>query len=175
MLRVNKEISNLPPPEPRRLFYVIDFVLKLLFPLCSVVGEYMIAATAIDPGLIAKWFIFWGLGICLLVKGVVQLTIPRFAAFYSYHSINLKNREIVKQLGILNISIGALGVFSLFNEQAQQTAAFTAVIYFGLTTLWHFFRKADPAYEIISLVTDLLLFSTSLLFLFFTVFFKLHI
>ncbi len=164
MLRARKEIAGSPLPEASRLFYVIDFTLKLLFPLCSVICEYMITATPVDPDLIAKWFIFWGLGICFLVKGIIQLAIPRFAAFNSNHLTKSKNNEIVKQLGILNISIGALGVFSLFNEQARQTAAFTAVVYSGLTTLWHFFRKADPVYEIISLATDLLLFSTSLLF-----------
>ncbi len=139
-------------------------------PLCSIIIELIYKKDSPDPGLIGKWFIFWGLGVYLLASGIVHMVRPLADLNRFYGSKDQVARGMVRKLGIAKITMGVAGILSLFNGQLLEITALMTVVYFGMTTLWYFLRKADPAYEAFTLVSDLMLFSTSLLFLFSTVF-----
>ncbi len=145
-------------------------LLGLVVPLCSVCAEFVILKRPFDPQMIARWFIFWGFGVQLLLTGIVQVWNPGFTALRIYQVRNVKSFTLIRQLGIVSIAAGAAGIFSLFDSNARVTAAFSACLFSGMATIWHFSGNRGSRSEIIQVVTDLLQFSVILLYLFFIMF-----
>ncbi len=167
---MKSEIKVYSPGEFPQSFYLFDLSLKIVLPICSIIWEHLQHSTVINPVLIAKWFIFWGMGIYFCIMGIAQMLRPAFAAKLLFLSKTPGFSELIIQLGIINISIGVLAILSLLDVHALKLAASVAIAYFGLSTLLSFFRKRDIRFDTFRLITDLLLFSTSLLFLFFSLF-----
>ncbi len=161
-----------PLPSSTNAGLIRTLLLTFILPVCSILIEFTVKKIPVDPALIGKWFIFWGFGVRLFIAGILQLFRPGLTAVRIYNLRNAKSFAIIKELGVVNISLGAMGIFSLFNSEGRPIAAISGCIFFGLATIGHFFRKPDTGNGIMSLVTDLLLFSVILLYLFFTLFFN---
>ena len=152
-------------PRPKIPLYLISVLFfMLILPGGSAVWEHYRGS---DFGwvLIGKWFVFWAIGMRLLVAGIRQATKPAFTAKEIFHMSGEESFPVIRELGFANICVGLLGILSLFHSAWHDAAALTGGLYFGLAGMLHLFKKPDSRNEVIALVSDLYLFLIMLLYL----------
>ena len=141
--------------------YVVIVVLLLgVLPSGSVFAEqHFWHSTLPLMDLIGKWFTFWAVGARLAIAGLRQSIQPRFTAREIF---NLKGDEalpIVRELGLANISMGTLGLVSLWLPAVTWPAALVGGLYYGLAGALHVGRGEKTFNERFAMITDLLAFA----------------
>jgi hypothetical protein len=91
-------------------------VVLLIFVL--PVGSIVIDALWLRDGaelmfLIGKWFVFWAVGVRLLLAGIRQVAQPAFTAESIFASKDPAAHAIVREVGFGNLAMGVLGLASL--------------------------------------------------------------
>jgi hypothetical protein len=157
--------------EKKINLYLINVVATMLIlPLACIMAEAVVKTTPVNWSLIGKYFIFWAIGVRLLIAGLKQSLQPRFTAEQIF---NIRNSEeslaVIRELGFANICLGLAGILSLFRMEWRPVAAITGGLYFGLAGLLHIFRTPASRNETIAKISDLFIFGVVLLYLFFTV------
>lgn len=170
MRRHSCVLINLTARKSSILSNLLDILLKFLFPVCSIVCEYLYLKKPIDPSIIAKWFVFWGMGIFFLTTGLLQLIKPEYMMQQFNPGTRPINPESSRSTGILFIAVGILAAITLYNIQNLKPASIIALVYFGMGSISNFSVKPGFHINAVRLITDLLLFSSSLLFLFYSIF-----
>jgi hypothetical protein len=133
------------------------FVILLLFilPVASVTGEAVFSRHSLSiVFLIGKWFVFWGVGIRLFVAGGRQVVQPQFTAEEIFSLQDRGSFAIVRELGFANLSMGLLGLCSLFREGWIVPAGLVGGVYYGLAGMGHAFRKSKNAKEYTAMISD---------------------
>jgi hypothetical protein len=152
------------------LYLINVLATMLILPLACIIAEAAVKSTPVNWPLIGKYFIFWAIGVRLLIAGLKQSLQPRFTAEQIF---NIRNSEeslaVVRELGFANICLGLAGILSLFRIEWRPVAAITGGLYFGLAGLLHVFRAPASRNETIAKISDLFIFGVVLLYLFFTV------
>ncbi len=139
------------------LFAVLAF--SLFLPALSVLSEWLISKNSPDSlALIGKWFIFWAVGIRLLLAGLRQVFNPAFTAKDIFHIDHERSHAIVRELGFANICFGLIGVISLFLPAWRLVSAFGSGLYYGIAGVNHFVRKSPSANETVAMVSDIFIF-----------------
>jgi hypothetical protein len=140
--------------------YVVAVVLLLLiFPVASIAIEGFASGHA--SGLLSltgKWFVFWAVGIRLFVAGARQVLQPQFTAKEIFEIQESGSFAIVRELGFANLSMGLLGIFSLFRTGWIVPAAIVGGLYYGLAGMGHAFRNSKNFKEYVAMVSDLFVF-----------------
>lgn len=131
-------------------------VLMFLLPLISTVVEcgYGNFETSVGP-LLLKWFVFWGVGVRLLLAGLRQMREPSFTAQKILGVADEKAFILVRELGFANTTIGILGIASLFFASWVTPAAVAGMIFLGLAGINHLQQPERNARENLSMITDL--------------------
>jgi hypothetical protein len=112
-----------------------------------------------------KWFIFWSVGIRLFIAGLRQSINPAFTAEKIFNITNHDSHVIVRELGFANICSGLVGILSLFFVQWRIPAAFGSGLYFGIAGINHILKGAAGTNEFIAMVSDIIIFSCMLIYL----------
>ena len=117
--------------EKKINLYLINVVATMLIlPLACIIAEAVVRTTQVSWPLIGKYFIFWAIGVRLLIAGLKQSLQPRFTAEQIF---NIRNSEgsldIVRELGFANICLGLAGILSLFRMEWRPVAAITGGLY----------------------------------------------
>jgi hypothetical protein len=137
--------------------YVASIVLLMLvFPLTSVLIEMAARGSEWLP-LIAKWFVFWPVGVRLFLAGVRQTFQPQFTAEAIFGIKEPAATPIVREVGFGNLSMGALALASLLVPAWVIPAALVGGLYYGLAGLGHALRSARNAKENAALISDVLI------------------
>ncbi len=96
-------------------FYLFSVImLMLMLPIISIVLEILL--TKSNQGimsLIGKWFVFW-VGIRLFTAGLRQSISPSYTAINIFNMKTTESYVIIKELGFANISMGLVGIISIF-------------------------------------------------------------
>ncbi|MGD0362350.1 MAG: DUF6790 family protein [Bryobacteraceae bacterium] len=147
------------------MYFVTVILLLLVLPLASVAIE----ALRLGPDFsyllpIGKWFVFWAVGVRLAIAGVRQVFQPSFTAIEIFEIHEPKAFVIVRELGFANLSMGCLGLCSLWHKQWVVPAAIVGGLYYGLAGLGHIAQKRKNAKENTAMITDLLAFAVLLTF-----------
>ena len=127
----------------------------LIFP-----GASMIAEAAFSPHafsmifLTGRWFVFWAVGIRLFIAGARQVIQPQFTAREIFGIHDRASFAIVREVGFANLSMGTLGICSLFRVGWVVPAALVGGLYYGLAGMGHIPRKAKNAKEYIAMISD---------------------
>ena len=87
--------------------------------------------------LIAKWYVFWAVGIRLFTAGVRQVLQPGFTAREIFGMQSAESYPIVREVGFGTLSMGTLGICSLYRPGWILPAALVGDLYYGLATLGH--------------------------------------
>ncbi|OWV85122.1 DUF6790 family protein [Rhizobium sp. R693] len=140
------------------MYLAIILLLMLVLPLGSVVAEAHSSADANLVFLIGKWFVFWGVGLRLLVASLKQIINPAFTAETIFGVTDHKALSLVQEIGFGNLSIGMLGVLSFFEPRWVVPAAITGCLFFGLAGLKHLLEPGRNRSRAIAMVSDLWLF-----------------
>ena len=94
--------------------YLAAIVLLMgVLPIVSILIEFFVPHSSHDLlFLIGKWFVFWSVGIRLMLAGVRQIANPTFTADAIFGVKEKGALTIVQELGFGNLSIGLLSVAS---------------------------------------------------------------
>jgi hypothetical protein len=115
--------------------------------------------------LIAKWFIFWAVGIRLLTAGFSQAINPVFTG--SILNVGEPCFVAIKELGFANISMGLIACLSLFLPTWRKAGGVCGGLYLGIAGFLHISRLAEGinVNESIAMISDLCIFSIVILYL----------
>lgn len=136
------------------LFIVLG--LMFVIPAISVLIEFW-AGNGDVLHLVGKWFVFWAAGVRLLVAGISQALRPAFTAQGIFNIKDPEASKIVSELGFANISMGLLGVLSLFYPDWIVPVALCTGLFLGLDGIKHAANRGRSAKENVAMVTDLLI------------------
>ena len=149
------------------LYYII--AVMFVFPLVSFLIEraYRKKREFPQPVIetLAKWFIFWGVGIRLLTAGISQTLNPGFTA--SILEISDTCFVAIREIGFANISMGLLAVISLFIPSWRKAGGFCGGLYLGIAGFLHVGRISEGINlkETIAMVSDLFIFAIVVFYL----------
>ena len=129
-------------------------------PVGSILIVYFLSDGYADPAyLIAKWFVFWSVGVRLLLAGLRQVANPRFTADTIFGLKDEGALVVVRELGFANLSIGLLGALSLARPDWIVPSAIVGGLYYGLAGILHLLKGERNFIENVAMTSDLLLFA----------------
>jgi hypothetical protein len=141
------------------MYLAMIILLMAVFPALSVLIECSILHTSADVlFLIGKWFVFWGVGVRLMLAGLRQIANPTFTADVIFGVKEKAALTIVQELGFANLSIGLLGVLALVRSEWIVPAAITGGLFYGLAGVKHLIKGDRNRTENIAMVSDLFIF-----------------
>ncbi|QIR86987.1 DUF6790 family protein [Paracoccus sp. AK26] len=118
-------------------------------------GDHVVA-------LAGTWFVFWGIGIRLLVAGISQVVRPSLTAAGILGIADPAAEKLVRELGIANIAMGLLATASLVVPAWTAPAAFLGAVFLGLAGLRHGSERSRTRPQNLAMVTDLLVAAVAL-------------
>jgi hypothetical protein len=141
------------------MYFLFVVLLMFVLPVVSTAVEALwFSGGAGLTFLIGKWFVFWTVGVRLLLAGIRQVSQPRFTAESIFDVKDPAADAIVREIGFANLSMGVLGLVSLGQPAWVVPAAIAGGLYYGLAGIGHVFRGDRNFNEETALVTDLMIF-----------------
>jgi hypothetical protein len=141
------------------MYFIIVLLLMFLAPLGSIYAEHWHFHSAASLiALTGTWFVFWSVGVRLLLAGLRQYFQPGFTARQIFHIEGEDVLVVVRELGIANFCAGAVGVLSLLYPAFVLPVALYAAIFYGIAGLRHIAERNKSANENIAMVSDLFVF-----------------
>lgn len=151
----NREKSSLT-----KSYLAVVVLLTVVFPAASAVAEYFLRGASNGfTFVIGKWFIFWAVGIRLLLAGIRQILNPAFTARAIFDIDHEPSLAIVRELGFANLCGGLVGVISLVLPGWRLVSAFASGLYFGIAGINHCVKKAATLNETVATISDLFIFA----------------
>ena len=149
-----------------KVYLFIILSLMLIFPVISIAVDYQYHPELGLIVFIGKWFVFWAVGIRLLLAGIRQAAKPAFTLEQIFHIDNKESEVIVRELGFANICFGITGIISIFMPDWRPIAGFIGGLYMGIAGVYHIIKKPVSPNEIIAMVSDLFIFVVLAVFLY---------
>src|SRR5271163_2565551 len=142
------------------MYVPIVVALMLALPLISIVAQIILTDHGALHGaaylaVVAKWYVFWAVGVRLSLAGLRQIIQPRYTA---ETILGLKSAEslfFVRELGFANVAMGGVGIASLLAPPWVTAAAMLGAVYYGLAGINHCFHKDRNTLQNVALVSDL--------------------
>ncbi len=138
------------------MYYFSVAALMLVLPLLSIGVAAWTDHAILNVSLVAKWFVFWAVGVRLLLAGLRQITKPQYTA---QTILGLKGDEVqlvVRELGFANVAFGTIGTLSIFNVSWTMPAALAGGIFYGLAGINHTMQGGRNRLENTAMVSDLM-------------------
>src|SRR5271155_4442810 len=135
-------------------------MLMLILPLVSVLAPLLLGTQAMPHAsdlmpVIAKWYVFWAMGVRLLLAGLRQTLQPAYTA---RTILGLEGKEclvLVRELGFANLAMGSIAAVSLYVPGWVIPAALVGGIYYGLAGINHIFQEHRNRLETVAMTSDL--------------------
>jgi hypothetical protein len=141
------------------MYMAIVVLLMLILPVGSIAIEQVwLHSTAPLLLLVGKWFVFWSVGVRLLLAGVRQLVQPEFTASEIFHLEDEAALPLVRELGVANLGTGFAGVASIVWPSFTVPIAISAGIFYGIAGLRHMAEPGRSANETVAMASDLFVF-----------------
>jgi hypothetical protein len=138
------------------MYLAIIILLMGVLPIASILVEFLLLHSSTDLlFLLGKWFVFWSIGVRLLLAGLRQIANPQFTAETIFDVKEKAALTIVQELGFGNLAIGLLGALTLFNRQWIAPAAIVGTLFYGLAGIKHLVKGDRNATENIAMISDL--------------------
>jgi hypothetical protein len=146
------------------MYFASVILLLVVLPVASIFAEVFLSHHAMSMALVGRWFVFWGVGVRLLLAGVRQVLQPRFTAKEIFGIDDPGSFAIVREVGFANLSMGLLGVCTLFRGDWLVPAAVVSGLYYGLAGTGHVFSQERNAKEYLAMISDGFIFAVLLVF-----------
>lgn len=141
------------------MYLAIVTLLMGVLPVASIVVEWAVQQGSADLLLlVGRWFVFWSVGVRLLLAGVRQIANPAFTAGTIFGVTETAALTIVQELGFANLSIGLLGALSLARPAWVVPSAIAGGLFYGLAGLKHLVKGERNRTETIAMLSDLFAF-----------------
>jgi len=136
------------------MYYAAVGLFMFVLPLLSVVVEDLLAPHPLNL-LIGKWYVFWAVGVRLLLAGLRQVIQPRYTA---HVILGLKSDEsllVVRELGFANLAFGVSGLLSIYFSTWCVPVALAGGIFYGLAGANHVVQSHRGKLENIAMSSDI--------------------
>ena len=145
--------------------YIVPIILVMFVcPALSVGIEAAASHHAVSIfALTTKWFVFWAVGIRLFTAGVRQVLQPAFTVREIFELQSAESYPFVREVGSGNLSMGTLGICSLYHPGWIVSAALVGGPYYGPAGLLHALRRGKNAIEQTATISDAFAFLVMLL------------
>ncbi len=137
------------------MYPIIVAALMFVLPLLSVVIDVGVGHQATGSYLVAKWFVFWAVGIRLLLSGLRQIVQPRYTAETILGIKNEESHVVVRELGFANAAIAVVGIGSIIIPAWVTAGALAGGIFYGLAGVNHALRPHRNRLEVMAMISDL--------------------
>ena len=149
------------------MYFLTIVLLMFVFPIASVLTEFIFfRSNAEVVFLIGKWFVFWAVGVRLFLAGMRQSLNPRFTAEEIFGIKADEPLIIVQELGFANLSIGLLGIITIFNGLWIMPSAIAGCLFYGLAGIRHLTKKERNPFERGAMLSDLFIFIVLIIYFF---------
>ncbi len=139
-----------------RMYAFVVIALMLVVPIgCTIVEVFESNQGMFAFSILLKWFVFWAVGVRLLLAGLRQIIQPRYTAVI----LGIKSEDstrLVREIGFGNTAIGCIAAGSLMSPGWLMPAAIAGSIFYGFAGVNHFLHKARNRNENIAMVSDVL-------------------
>ena len=147
------------------MYLLMIIALTAVLPIVSIAIDLAYPGGSRPIFLVGEWFVFWAVGVRLILAGVKQVTDPAFTARTIFDLKEPAALVVVQELGFANFSIGALGVLTQVNQQWVVPAAIVGGLFYGLAGIKHVRRHDRNRIENIAMISDLFVFAVLAAFL----------
>ncbi|EIM29494.1 DUF6790 family protein [Microvirga lotononidis] len=137
----------------------------IVLPLLSIGTEYALAPDEDPVFLIGKWFVFWAVGVRLLLAGLRQIFDPAFTAATIFKIEDPDARKVVVELGFGNVAIASLALLSVHWADWVTPAALVGAVFYGLAGLQHLRNRQRTGTENIAMASDLWIAAIAIFYL----------
>lgn len=138
--------------------YRIVVLTMFVLPLCATVIEHFLHPEILVLALVAKWFVFWAIGVRLLMAGVMQVARPTVTARTIFRLKTDEALPLVREVGIGNLAGGFVGIASIAYPPFVFPIAVWGVIFYGGAALGHAVRRERSFNENAAMLTDFFAF-----------------
>jgi hypothetical protein len=137
------------------MYFIIVVLFLLVCPLASAAIEaFRFHENLTSLVLIGRWWTFWAVGVRLFTAGVRQVVQPRFTAEEIFGIRDTTVLPIVREIGFANLSVGTLGICSIFRPAWVIPSAVVGCLYYGFAGLGHLPHKNKNAKEHTAMISD---------------------
>ena len=137
------------------MYYAIVACFMFAFPLVSIAIDATHEVAAIFPMLVGKWFVFWSVGVRLVLAGLRQVIQPSYTARVI---LGLKGDVpllLVRELGFANLALGLVASMSLMFAPWVVGLALAGGVFYGLAGANHVLQPHRNPLETVAMVSDL--------------------
>lgn len=138
------------------MYIAMVFGLMLILPVASILFELLLRHYGVlNALLIGQWFVFWAVGVRLLVAGLRQIVQPRYTA---ESILGLKDPNatlVVRELGFANTAIGSAGVGSISSPAWILPLAIIGAIFYGLAGINHLAHGHRNRLQNVAMTSDM--------------------
>jgi uncharacterized protein DUF6790 len=128
----------------------------LVFPVASIGLQAVLAEHGVvSMLLVSRWFVFWAVGVRLLLAGLRQIVQPRYTAEKILGITGQDSLLLVRELGFANVAMGSAGVLSLWYPQWVLPMSIIGSIFYGLAGINHAMDTHRNALQMVAMVSDL--------------------
>ena len=128
----------------------------LILPTASIVFELFLQHHGVlNVLIVGKWFVFWAVGVRLLMAGIRQIVQPRYTA---ETILELKNPDamlVVRELGFANTAIGSAGLGSVFSPGWILPVAIIGATFYGFAGINHLTHRRRNTLQNVAMTSDL--------------------
>lgn len=135
-----------------QLFAIVAFMIVL--PVLSILIEVFFSHSDLTSSA-TKWFVFWSVGARLFSAGIRQVTKPEFTAKEIFEIRDPAAFKLVVELGFGTLSIGLIGLLSLWLAEWTIPAAVAGAVFFGLAGIQHVRNRVLNSKEKLAMLSDL--------------------
>jgi hypothetical protein len=147
------------------MYFAVVLLLLLILPVASVITESAHSHHTLSLlFLTGRWFVFWAVGVRLFIAGIRKVIQPQFTAEEIFAIHDPASFAIVREVGFANLSMGLLGICTLFHNDWIVPAAIVGGLYYGLAGPGHIFQKNKNAKELTAMISDEFVFVILLIF-----------
>jgi len=140
------------------MFLILIVLVMFVCPAISIIAEILVYRPDTAFLFVAgKWFVFWGIGVRLLTAGIRQSLQPQFTARSIFGITDTHALAPVRELGFANLSLGLLGICSLWNPAWVVPSAIAGGLFYGFAVFQHLVRKGKNATENAATISGLFL------------------
>ncbi|MET0735927.1 MAG: hypothetical protein ABWY55_09865 [Microbacterium sp.] len=139
------------------MYFAFVLLTTVVAPLVS--GLIAGIATGWEDGplhVFGLWWVFWGIGVRLLIAGISQISRPSFTSKEILHIDAPEAAQIVQELGFMNLSIGLAAVISLLVPSWAPAIGLAGGGFLLLAGIRHIGKKGKNAKEWTAAATDLI-------------------
>ncbi|MCW5760601.1 MAG: hypothetical protein KIS90_12605, partial [Phenylobacterium sp.] len=137
------------------LYIIVVAVTMLVGPAVSVGLDRALHPATPWLALVARWFVFWGVGVRLAIAGARQILQPGFTAREIFHIPGDEALVLVRELGTWNLAIGLLGLLSLAQPSFVLPTAIAAAIFYFAAGIGHVTAAERTLNETVAMTSDL--------------------